>query len=116
MTANVNFNSAKQMCADINATLARISSAEEHSFVNGFFDRVDLSDDVWIGKSFGQLRFVFYFCTLGLEDVNGNGGTAPTRFTYVDGTLDQSFYGVADEFPWGDNQPNNFDNSQNCVE
>ena len=54
--------------------------------------------------------------SLGLEDVNGNGETDPTRFTYVDGTQDQSFYQEARVFPWGSNQPNNADNGdQDCV-
>ena len=53
---------------------------------------------------------------LGLEDVNGNGGTDPTRFTYVDGTTDQTFYRDEGEFPWGHDQPNNLGGDQDYVE
>ena len=48
---DANFDEAKRGCEDRNASLARISSDEEHSFINGFFDGVGLSLDVWIGTN-----------------------------------------------------------------
>ena len=111
-----NFGDAKDDCTERSATLARISSTTEHSFVKSFFDREGLEfDNVWIGKIKVQF-FDKVFALSGLEDVNGNGGTAPTRFTYVDGSADQSFYEGRGDFPWGPNQPNNADGNQNCVE
>ena len=48
--------------------------------------------------------------------MNRTGGSNPNRFTYVDGTGDQSFYQVAGEFPWGFDQPNDLEGNQDCVE
>ena len=44
-------------------------------------------------------------CSLGLEGDPNSTDDSPARYSYVDGFVDTSFFELAREFPWGEEEP-----------
>lgn len=95
------FTEARKQCQDISGDLVTLNS-------ENFFNRgVDLAvNAVGIGN---------VACWTGLVDDLDIGGTDPTRFNFVDGNPDKSFYQVGGIFPWREDRPNDFNDDENCV-
>ena len=52
-----------------------------------------------------------------MRDLDGSGGRDVSRFQIQDPFLaDSDFFAIRSQFPWGENQPNDFYGIQNCVE
>lgn len=55
--------------------------------------------------------------SLGLRDIDDNEGQDPAKFELFDlSSDDRSFFDTRGEGAWGDGQPDNFNQVENCVE
>lgn len=58
----------------------------------------------------------FHFDITGLKDLIGEDDQSPSRFRYLDGDMNKTFFELPGEFPWGELQPDNLGGNENCVE
>ena len=89
-TSNKTWENAKEECGKWNATLVKVESREENDFIKAKILPTNKNDNYWIGLSDSGEKNVWM---------------------WTDGTqLDSDGYEN-----WGDDQPNNNNNKQNCV-
>lgn len=112
----MDFEAAKVTCVSRNATLARVSSAEEQNFIASLLRTNEVQGEIWIGICAMLFCTETHFSLLGLEDLNQTGGRDPTRFTFVDGSSEGlDFFAQNGIFPWDSSNPDDRSGNQFCV-
>ena len=111
----VNFDTARDECALRGGFLGGVINEQQHLHVIELA-RAFANRDVWIGTlSYGNPHIDKQSVLVGL--IASRGGNDPLRFDFEDPALfDKSFFDENGQRPWGNGQPDDNDEEEDCVE